>query len=160
VLGSVLSAIAVVISLASFAISYFTYRAAGPRVTVVRRSLAIQPFEVYLEVKVVNSGLGEVDLDGASCDLLGPTVTVLPYRLKAAASHVIAFRSPPSSAMDRSASVTIYVGLGNGRTSTSVIRLSETEQATLRRALTDLRTAGRGGLRATQSWTPPTQEQV
>jgi hypothetical protein len=160
VLGSVLSVIAVVISLASLVVSYYTYRAAGPRVTMVRRSLAIQPFEVYLEVKVINSGLGEIDLDGASCDLLGPTVTVLPYRLKAAASHVIAFRSPPSTAMGRSASVTVYVGLGNGRTLTSVIRLSEIEQADLRRALVDLRAAERGGLKATQAWIPPTQEQV
>jgi hypothetical protein len=160
VLGSVLSSIAVVISLASFAVSYFTYRAAGPRVTMVRQSLAIHPFEVYLQVKVINSGLGEVDLDGASCDLLGPTVTVLPHRLKAAASHIIAFRSPPSAAMDRSASATVYVGLGNGRTLTSVVRLSEIEQADLRRALLDLQAAERGVLKTTQAWTPPTQEQV
>lgn len=95
-LGSILSVVAVVISLGSLAVSFFTYRAAWPRVTVARHYLTIQPFEVYLQVKVINSGLGEIDVDGASCDLLGPTATVLPYRLKAAASHVVAFRSAPS----------------------------------------------------------------
>jgi hypothetical protein len=62
--------------------------------------------------------------------------------------------------MDRSASVTVYVGLGNGRTLTSVIRLSEIEQADVRRALAQLRAPERDGLKATQAWTPPTQEQV
>jgi hypothetical protein len=160
VLGSILSLIAIVVSLGSLAVSFFTYRAAWPRVTLVRHSLAIQPFEVYLQIKVINSGLGEVDLDGASCDLLGPTVTVLPYRLKAAASHVVGFRSSPSTSMVRSASVTVYVGLGNGRTLTSVIRLSEVEQADLRRALEDVRAAGRGALEASQAWAAPSQEEV
>lgn len=159
-LASVLAVVAVVISLASLAVSYLTYRAAGPRVTMVRHHLAIQSFEVYLEVRVVNSGLGEVDIDGASCDVLGPTVTVLPYRLKAAASHVVAFRSAPSTAMARSASATVYVGLGNGRTLTSVVRLAESEQADLRRALLDLQAAERGTFEGTQAWEPPTQEQV
>jgi hypothetical protein len=169
VLGSVLAVIAVVISLASLAVSYLTYRASWPRVTVVRHSLTIRPFEVYLEVKVINAGLGEVDLDGASCDLLGPAVTLLPHRLKAGASHVVAFRSEPTVAMDRSASVTVHTGLGNGRTLTSVIRLSESEQAELRTALLELQAAERGVLlathawappRETQAWTPPRQEQV
>ncbi len=56
-LGSVLSVIAVVISLGSFAVSVLTYRSAGPRITLSRHSLDIQPFEVYLQVKVVYSGL-------------------------------------------------------------------------------------------------------
>jgi hypothetical protein len=160
VLGSVLSVIAVVISLGSFAVSVLTYRSAGPRITLSRHSLDIQPFEVYLQVKVVNSGLGEVDIDGASCDLLGSTVTSLPHRLKASASHVVAFRSPPSGAMNRSASVTVSVGLGNGRTVTSVVSLSETEQADLRRALLDLQTAQGSGRRALRPWTAPSQEEV
>jgi hypothetical protein len=160
VLGSVLSVIAVVISLGSFVVSLAGYRAAGPRVTVIRHGLTIGPYEVYLQLKVANAGMGEVDIDGASCDLLGPTVTVLPHRVKGAASHLIAFRSPPSAAMVRSGSATVSVGLGNGRTLTSVVRLSEIEQADLRQALLELQAARQGLLQSRQAWTAPSQEEV
>lgn len=159
-LGAVLSVIAVVISLGSFMVSLASYRAGVPRVTLVRHGMTIGPYEVYLEVKVVNAGMGEVDIDGASCDLLGPTVTVLPYRLKGAASQLIAFRSPPSLAMVRSGSATVSVGLGNGRTLTSVIRMSEVEQADLRGALQDLQGIQQGILKSRQAWTAPSQEEV
>jgi hypothetical protein len=155
-----LSAVAVVTSFASFVVSVLSYRAAGPRVTLTRHSLSIRPYEVYLQVKIINSGMGEVDVDGATCDLLGPTVTVMPHRLKAAASHVIVFRAPPSAALGRSASVTVNVGLGNGRTLTSQVRLSEAEQADLRRVQSDLQTVGDRSIQPTQAWKPPTQEQL
>ena len=66
-LSATLSGAAVAISLASFVISYFTYRGTGPRVAAVRHTLIIYPKEVYLQVKVINSGLGEVDIEGANC---------------------------------------------------------------------------------------------
>jgi hypothetical protein len=158
-LGYVLSAVAVVTSFASFVVSVLSFRAAGPRVTLTRHDLFIRPYEVYLQVKIINSGMGEVDVDGATCDLLGPTFTVMPHRLKAAASHVIGFRAPPSAALGRSASVTVNVGLGNGRTMTSQVRLSETEQADLRRVLFALQTVDDLPIQQTQAWKPPTQEQ-
>jgi len=125
-------------------------------VTLAGHSFSFFPSEVWLQIKIVNSGKGEIDVDGATCDLLGPTVSVLPHRLKAAASHLIIFRAVPSAELIRSGSVTVNVGLGNGRNLISQVRMTEIEQANLRR----LQTPGSEPILPIASWLPPTQEEL
>lgn len=153
----VFSALALVTSLASLGVSVLTYRTAGPKVTLVGHRFSLLPHEVWLKVKIVNAGKGEIDIDGATCDLLGPTVTVLPYRLKAAASHLIVFRAPLPEGLGRSGSVTVNVGLGNGQNLTSQVRMTEVEQADLRRLRSSLQAPARWPI---PSWQPPSQEEL
>lgn len=156
----VFSALALVTSLASLGVSVLTYRTAGPKVALVGHSFSLFPHEVWLQIKIVNAGKGEIDIDGATCDLLGPTVTVLPYRLKAAASHLIVFRAPPPAGLGRSGSVTVNVGLGNGQTLTSQVRMREFEQADLRRLQSNLQAPARQPIPPIPSWRPPSQEEL
>lgn len=153
----VFSALALVTSVASLGVSILTYRTAGPKVTLLGHSFSLFPHEVWLQIKIVNAGKGEVDIDGATCDLLGPTVTALPYRLKAAASHLIVFRAPSPAGLGRSGSVTVNVGLGNGRNLTSQVRMTEIEQADLRRLQSNLQAPARQSF---PSWLPPSQEEL
>jgi hypothetical protein len=155
VLTYILSALALATSITSLGVSILTYRTAGPKVTLVGHSYSFLQSEVWLQVKVANSGKGEIDIDGATCDLLGPTVTALPYRLKAAASHIIVFRAPLSAALGRSGSTTITIGMGNGRNLTAQVRMTERQQAILR----SLQSPG-GQPPPAVSWQPPSQEEL
>ncbi|MGH3697660.1 MAG: hypothetical protein ACRDRX_27390 [Pseudonocardiaceae bacterium] len=152
----VLSVLALVTSMGSLGVSVLTYRTAGPKVTLTGHSFSFFPSEAWLQIKIVNSGKGEIDIDGATCDLLGPTVTVLPYRLKAAASHLIVFRAVLSAELIRSGSVTVNVGLDNGRNLISQVRMTEIEQADLRR----LQPAENQSTLPIVSWLPPAQEEL
>jgi len=90
----VFSGLALITSLASLGLSVLTYRMAGPKLTLVGHSFSFLANEVLLQVKIANAGKGEVDIDGATCDVLGPTVSTLPHRMKAASSHLVDFRAP------------------------------------------------------------------
>jgi hypothetical protein len=160
VLTYVFSGLALITGLTSLGLSILTYRMAGPRLTLVGQSFSFLANEVWLQIKIANAGKGEVDIDGATCDLLGPTVSTLPHRMKAASSHLIEFRAPLVAGLGRSGSVTVNVGLGNGRSLTSQVRMTEAEQADLRRRYSALQTHGRQSLPPTASWQPPSQEEL
>lgn len=153
----VFSALALLTSMASLGVSIVTYRTAGPKVALAGHGFSLFPHEVWLQVRIVNAGKGEVDIDGATCDLLGPTVTLLPHRLKAAASHLIVFRAPTPEGLGRSGSVTVNIGLGNGRNLTSQVRMTEIEQATLRQLWPNVRAPVSQPL---SSWLPLSQEEL
>jgi hypothetical protein len=144
--------------MASLLVSILSYRTAGPKVTLLRHSFSLFPHEVLLQIKIANAGKGEVDIDGATCDLLGPTVTVLPHRLKAAASHVIVFRAPLHAGLGLTGSVTVNVGMGNGRNLTRQVRMTEDEQAEMRRLQPGAQLPALGAGPPAASWQPPTQE--
>jgi len=154
----VFSALAFATSLGSLTVSILTYRTAGPKVALGSHNFSVFPSELWLQVKVLNTGKGEVDVDGASCDLLGPTVTALPHRLKPASSHVLQFRADLASVLGRVASVTVNIGLGNGRTLTAQVRIPEVEQAHIRRLLSSDQTGAAQPI--DQAWPVPTQEEL
>ena len=157
------SSLALATSLCSLVVSIMTYRSAGPRVSVAAHAFSLRNGELWLEVRLANAGKGEVDLDGATCDLLGPTVTILSYRLKAAASHTLLFRGPIDQSLAQVGSATVNVGLGNGRSLVAQVRFTDDEQAALRLALQQLLPAPaiRPPTQGTpRLWLPPTQEEV
>lgn len=150
----VISALALATSMSSLIVSILNYRTAGPKVTLIGHSFSFFPQEVLLRIKIANIGKGEVDIDGATCDLLGPTSTVLPYRLKAAASHLVVFRAPLHTGLILAGSVTINVGMGNGRNLIRQVRMTEVEQAEL--SLLQFPTPG--VIHPPTAWQPPSQE--
>ncbi len=156
----VLSSLALATSLASLVVSILNYRSSGPRIRVVSHTFAVRSGELWLEVKVANAGKAEVDLDGASCDVLGPTANTLPYRLKSAASHVLVFRAPIAAHSRRIGSATVNVGLGSGRTTTSQVRLTDAEQAALATAIAMAAIPRTDSAENPTIWYPPTQEQL
>jgi hypothetical protein len=146
----VFSGLALVTSLASLCVSVLTYRMSGPKVAIDSHSF---------KLKMVNAGKGDIDIDGATCDLLGPTVTALPHRMKSASSHHVEFHGPAHRTLGRAGLVTVNVGLGNGRTLTSQVRMTGVEQAELRRYLSNVRGPAPHSLPPTR-WSPPSQEEL
>lgn len=148
----------------SLLLSIMAYRSERPRVSVATHLFSIHDDEFWLQVRLANAGRGEIDLDGATCDLMGPTGTNLPYRLKAAASYLLLFRAPLSEVLTRTGSVTVNVGLGNGRSLVAQVQLTDEEQATLRTALQAILPLVRNTRPPTEvpspRWLPPTQEEV
>lgn len=155
----VFSGLALATSLASLCVSVLTYRMAGPKVAVGSYSFALLGNEVWLKLKLVNAGKGEVDIDGATCDLLGPTVTALPHRMKSASSHHVEFRALAHQSLGRAGLATVNIGLGNGRTLISQVRMTGVEQAELRQYLNNPRGSAPKFLPPTQ-WMPPSQEEL
>lgn len=153
------SGLALATSLASLTVSVLTYRMAGPKVALDSHSFTVLGNEVWLRLKIVNAGKGEIDIDGATCDLLGPTVTALPHRMKSASSHHVEFHAPVERSLGRAGSVTVNVGLGNGRTLTSQVRMTGIEQAELRRYLNALQSPASRSIPPTR-WLPPSQEEL
>jgi hypothetical protein len=141
-----------------------TYRADRPRVSAITHLFSIHDDEIWLQVRLANAGKGEIDLDGATCDLMGPTVTVLPYRLKSAASHVLLFRAPLTQIFSRIGSVTLNVGLGDGRSLVSQVQLTDQEQAAFRLAFEEIEFRSRivhlEEHAGNRYWIPPTQDEV
>lgn len=156
----IFSGLALVTSLASLGVSVLTYRMAGPKVTLASQSFTVVSSELWLRIKVVNVGKGEIDIDGATCDLLGPTRTTLPHRMKSASSHVVEFRAPVREELNRAGSVTVNIGLGNGRSLTSQVRLGGAEQASIRRALSSIQGSAIPPGPPPSDWAPPTQEEL
>jgi hypothetical protein len=154
VLTEVFAGLALCVSIASFTVSVLTFRSSGPRVELNSHSVAVRSGELWLELKLVNRGRAEIDVDGASCDLLGPTVNALPHRLKPAASHVVLFRAPLDSIAGHPGSVTANIGLGNGRTITKQLRFTDMQQATIAAGSPEPPTSGE------RLWIPPTQEEL
>lgn len=130
--ASIVSALAFLTSATSLAVSILTYRTAGPKVGSAGHLFTFFPGEVWLQIRIVNSGKGEIDIDGATCDVLGSTSTVFPYRLKAAASYVVVFRRRLPIEGWHSGSATVSIGFGNGRNLIYQVRMTEKEQAVLR----------------------------
>lgn len=156
----VLSGLALLTSLASLGVSVLTYRMAGPRVTLDSHSFTVLGSEVWLRLKIVNAGKGEIDVDGATCDLLGPTVTLLSHRMKSASSHHLEFRAPVEPRLGRAGSVTVSIGLGNGRNLTSQVRMTGEEQAEVRGYLDRSMKPDWPPLPSAGDWHPPTQEEL
>ena len=148
-----LSALALAVSLASLVVSILGHRASGPRVEIARHAFTVQDTELWLELRVANVGRGEINIDGATCDRLGSTTNALPFRLLAAASHPLHFRTPLTAALLGIGNVTVNVGLGTGRTLTKQLRLSDEQQALIRQATTSFASAG-------TVWYPRVQEEL
>jgi len=157
-LTEVISSLALSASVCSLVVSILTYKNAGPRVAVTSHTVIVRSGELWLEARLSNVGKGEIDVDGATCDLLGPTTTALPYRLKAASSHVLTFRSQVTPNLAWIGSVTLNVGLGNGRSLVQQLRLTDVEQAGVRRAVEMESTIYQQ--ERPETWIPPTQEEI
>lgn len=127
--SATISGVAVVVSIVALLASIAANRSAGPRVSVLASRLSGSGTDLWLQVKVCNSGRGEIDLDGAWAGWLGATLTELPARLRSGSSAVLSFRSTisPTSALGRSLSV--QIDLGNGESVMKRLNLSETEIA-------------------------------
>jgi hypothetical protein len=160
----IISLVAAAISACSLAVSILTYRSSGSRVEVLGHEFEIRGTDLWLSVKVSNSGRGEVDIDGATCDALGATTTQLPYRLKSGSSQVLSFRAGLAPLVLTSGSVTVAVGLGTGRVLTAQLRMTDETTGQLR-SMRDSLASGAGAptplLRGLESnWTPPRLEEV
>lgn len=107
---------ALAVSALSLTLSFMSYRAAGPRISIVDYRLTFDPQgECWLEVKVSNSGRSDVTLDGSWANWLGATVSTLPHRLTSGSSYSMMFRGrlPPNQFLG--GSMTVQIGLGNGQ---------------------------------------------
>jgi hypothetical protein len=153
-----MSGAALLISLASLVVSILGYRSSGPRVSVASHAFSVRANELWLEVRLANAGAGEIDIDGATCDVLGPTVTTLPYRLKSGSSHLIQFRARLEPELTRIGSVTISVGLGNGQTLVTQVRIDDVEQAEISRGLIGLALPNSRSGGPPSTFQPPTQD--
>ena len=153
------SGLALITSLALLWVSVLTYRMAGPKVALDSHSFTLLGNELWLKVKIVNAGKGEIDIDGATCDLLGSTVTALPHRMKSASSHSVEFHAPADRSLGRAGLVTVNIGLGNGRTLTAQVRMTGMEQAELRRYLSNVQGPAPRSLQSA-AWLPPSQEEL
>jgi hypothetical protein len=124
-----LSAGALVVSVFALLVSLSANRTAGPLVSVTDFQLAFETDKWWLEVKVVNSGHSDIDLDGAWAGWFGATLTELPVRLASASSKPIVFRGtlPPTKYLGDP--LTVQIGLGNGKMAMKRIRLNESEIA-------------------------------
>lgn len=162
--ADLLSGFALVVSIGSLIVSIMTYRSEWPRVSVARHSITIHDDELWLQVQLVNAGKGEVDINGATCDLMGPCVSHMSYRLKAAASYDLMFRAPLTQGLARANGVTVNIGMGNGRSLVSQLQLTDHEQAAVRLALARIEAPARTSRRVAQPtrrhWLPPTQDEV
>lgn len=154
----IIAAAALVTSVASLVVSILNYRSSGPRVTITWHRFSIRAAEIWLEVRLANAGGGEVDLDGATCDLLGPTISTL-QRLKSGSSHLLEFRTTAPTQLRSAGSVTLSVGLGTGRTLVTQLRISDEDQAAIalaaQRSLISADPAN-----GDRAWRPPTQEEI
>lgn len=160
--ATIIAGVALAASLGSLTVSILSYRSSGARVSVLQHILEVAEGEARLEAKLVNSGREEIDIDGATCDLLGPTGTVLPHRMKSGSSIVLIFRARIGSALVSTGSVTLNVGLGNGRSLVRQVRFTEAELALIRASASqDGGSQNRGRLAGrTSEWTPPWQEEI
>ncbi len=118
---------ALLVSLLAMLVAYANYRASGARIRITGHNLTIRNGEHWLQVRLVNSGRAEVDVEGAWTDRFGATSSTLPKRLAGGSSIVLLFRSPPSRAPS-SAALTVSVDLGDGRAVLKRLPLSESEQ--------------------------------
>lgn len=153
-LATTISAAALLISGLSLVVSLLGYRASGPRLTIVESRFSVKPEELWLEIRIANSGRGEITVEGATCDLLRSCATVLPHRLKGAESLTLTFREPLGASLARRSSATVTVGLGTGKVLVSQVRMTEDHireaRAVLERAATPRPSA----------WQPPAQEVI
>jgi hypothetical protein len=122
---------AAVVSLGSLVVSVLTYRASGPRVTVGAYEIANRAREWWLQIKVVNSGRSEVDIEAAWTNWLGATVSDLPHRMKGGSSKNLIFRGVLPPLQYGGSVITVQIGLGSGRNILKQIRLNESEQGQL-----------------------------
>jgi hypothetical protein len=127
--STAISGTATVVSLIALAVSIAANRSAGPRVSVLGSQLSGSGTDLWLQVKVCNSGRGEINLDGAWAGWLGATLTELPIRLRSGSSEVLVFRSSISPDTRIAGSLSIQIDLGNGETLMKRLALSETEIA-------------------------------
>lgn len=158
-MSAILAMVAIAISLAALTVNFLTYRSAGPKVSLLDHRFEIFPTEVWLKVRVTNAGRGEIDLDGATCDALGPTYTLLTHRMRSSSTHLLEFKAPLSRDFGWAGSVTVNIGLGTGRTLTSQLRLNDNEQAQVR---SYQRAIEAGSLPAAKQtvWRAPQQEEL
>jgi hypothetical protein len=98
---------------------------AGPVVSVADFQLAFHDEKWWLEVKVVNAGRADIDLDGAWAGWLGPALTEMPARLTSGSSATITFKGtlPPSQYLGDP--LTIQIGMGDGSMLLKRIRLND-----------------------------------
>lgn len=159
-----ISLVAAVISACSLAVSILTYRSSGSRVLVVHHEFELRGTDLWLSAKIANSGRGDVDIDGATCDALGPTTTQLPHRLKSGSSQTLTFRAPLAPMTLALGSATLVVGFGNGKVLTSQLRMSDEMRVLVRSTRESLaRDTGSPQAQPRQQereWTPPPLEEL
>ena len=153
-LPELISGLALMTSVLSLAVSILSHRAAGPKVKLLSHTFLVRGRELWLEVRVANAGRGEVGLDGASCDVLGPTLSLLPHRLRSGSSVVLTFRALLRRDLASVGGVTVSLGLGSGHSIVEQLRFTEREQLDLGVALVHPGWGVRG------KWIPPSQEEI
>lgn len=160
----IIASVAALISACSLVVSFLNYRSSGSRVYVVTHSFDVRGTDIWLSAKVANAGKTEVDLEGATCDALGPTTTQLPERLKSGSSLTLTFRAPLASATLVAGSVTLSVGLGTGRVLTAQLRLDDPARGLIRVVQERLNSGEVRAVlplgRSQSQWTPPALEEL
>jgi hypothetical protein len=144
-----ISAGAAVVSIGSLVVSTLTYRASGPRVSVSDFDIENRDGEWWLQIRVINSGRSEVDVEAAWTNWLGPTASDLPHRMKGGSSKNLIFKGVLPPLQYGGNVITVQVGLGSGRNVLKQIRLNEFQQGQLSASRIDQRAENSNGERGT-----------
>jgi hypothetical protein len=134
----IISALALVVSVCAALISYVNHLASGPRISVTNHKLSSRSGEYWLEIRIANSGRSDVAIEDGWCHWLGHCLTDLPKRLSAGSSQELIFRGVLPPPQYSSGSLAVYIGLGNGQTVISRIKLSEEQLGFLDQCATDI----------------------
>jgi hypothetical protein len=124
-----ISAVAAAVSIAALMISIAANRASGPRVSILSSKLSGTGPDLWLAVKISNSGRSEIDVDGAWAGWFGQTNTTMPIRLQGGSSKVLTFISTFPSKDNLDFTLSVQIELGNGQTMLKRLTLSEREIA-------------------------------
>jgi hypothetical protein len=124
-----ISGIATLISFFAFLASVTANRNAGPRVSILSSKLSGSGTDLWLVVKISNSGRSEIDVDGAWAGWFGQARTNMPITLRGASSATLTFISTFPGKDNLSLSLGAQIALGNGETIFKRLDLSETEIA-------------------------------
>lgn len=124
-----ISGVAALVSGAALMVSAAANRAAGPRVSILSSKMSGRGTDLWLTVKISNSGRSEIDVDGAWAGWLGQTNTEMPIRLLGGSSKTLVFISSALDIGSIDASFSIQIDLGNGQTILKRLTLNEREIA-------------------------------
>jgi hypothetical protein len=124
-----ISGVAAAVSVAALMVSVAANRVAGPRVSILSSKVSGAGADLWLTVKISNSGRSEIDIDGAWAGWFGQTTTSMPIPLRGGSSSSLTFISTFPEKGNVDISLSVQIDLGNGQTILKRLALSEREIA-------------------------------
>jgi hypothetical protein len=124
-----ISGVAAAVSVAALTVSVAANRAAGPRVSILNSKLSGSGTDLWLNVKISNSGRSEIDVDGAWTGWFGPTTTTMPISLRGGSSAILTFIATFPDKGNLDIALSVQIELGNGQSMLKRLALSEREVA-------------------------------